>query len=133
MPVNVRISDDHNYLVYTMTDPLDMGQLLEAYRLEKQHRDSVDHVMHSIIDMSNLRRIPPNWLLAKAGPGMTHPRSGELLFVGVSVGIKIVVETVLKIMRYQRIRFFNTRQEADAYMSVLLNRSQDKPAVAGRR
>lgn len=132
MPVEVNLTDDQTHLVYEMIDPVNMEQLLKAYDQEKIYRDSVPDTVHSIVDMSKMKRIPPNWLIAKAGPGLTHPRSGEMLFVGVSVGLKMILGTILKIVRYDRIRFFDTRADAEAYMSVLVNRTQSKPAQTSR-
>lgn len=123
MPVHLRMSDDQKYLIYEITDPLSMNDLLEAYKQEKTYRDATPYTLHSIVDMSQVRRIPPNWLVAKAGPGLTHPRSGEILFVGISYGLKIIVETILKITKYRRIKFFVTRAEADTYMKALVMRT----------
>jgi hypothetical protein len=119
VPVQVKLSENRRYLVYELADPLDIKDLLEAYRKEREFRDEIPHTMHSIVDMSEVKRIPPNWLVAKAGPGLTHPRSGEMAFVGISMGLKIVVETILKIMQYKRMKFFKTREEAEAYMQKL--------------
>jgi hypothetical protein len=123
MPVHLQLSQDQRYLVYEISEPLNMNELLQAYEKEKQYRDSLPHVVHSIVDMSKMRRIPVNWLTAKAGPGLTHPRSGEMLFVGLSIGIRMIVETILKLMNYKRMRLFSTRQEAEDYMTELITRT----------
>lgn len=124
LPVEIQFSDDHRYIVYTITDPLNMNDLIAAYEQEKTFRDSVDHTVHSIVDMSRVSRIPPNWLTAKAGPGLTHPRSGVMLFVGLSSGLTIIIQTIMKIMRYSRMKAFKTRAEADAYMQELLREEE---------
>lgn len=123
MPVHLQLSDDQRYLIYTITEPLSLDELMIAYQQERGYRDSLPYTVHSIVDMSGVKRIPPNWLTAKAGPGLTHPRSGEILFVGVSFGIKIILDTLMKITRYQRMKFFQTRAEADAYMAELVKRT----------
>ncbi len=122
MPVHLQLSDDQRYLIYTITEPVALDDLLLAYQQERSLRDSLPHTVHSIVDMSGVKRIPPNWLTAKAGPGLTHPRSGEILFVGVSFGLKIILDMLMKITRYQRMKFFRTRDEADAYMADLVKR-----------
>lgn len=129
MPVHLQLSDDQRYLIYTITEPLILDELMHAYQQERSYRDALPHTVHSIVDMSGMRRIPANWLTAKAGPGLTHPRSGEILFVGVSFGIKLILDTLLKITRYQRMKFFQTRAEADAYMAELLESSASASAV----
>lgn len=122
MPVDIQLSEDRRYIVYTISDPLNMNDLFEAYKQEKIFRDSVPHTVHSIVDMAGIKRIPPNWLTSKSGPGLTHPRSGSMLFVGLSPGFKIILQTISKIMRYNRMKFFDTRAEADAYMAQLTSR-----------
>lgn len=129
MPVDIQFSENKRYIVYSFTDPLDMPGLFEAYKKEKEYRDSVPYTVHSIVDMSQLKRIPPNWLTAKAGPGLTHPRSGEMLFVGLSVGLKVLLRTILRIMRYDRVHFFDTREEADAHMAQLVAVPVDSSAA----
>lgn len=131
MPVHVNLDENKEYLIYSLSDPLKIEELLAAYRQEKEYRDSLPYTLHSIVDMSTVKRIPPNWLLAKAGPGLTHPRSGEILIVGVSRGLKILLETILKITNFKRMRFFVARPEADVYLRELLARSK-RPAAAGK-
>ena len=124
MPVTVQLDDDNHHLVYELDEPLDIKELMEAYKQEKDYRNAVPHTLHSIVDMSKVTRIPPNWLVAKAGPGLTHPRSGYMLFVGVSHGLKIMVQLILKVAKYKRIQFFETREEAEAYMIELIEKTK---------
>lgn len=123
MPVEIQFSENKRYIVYVITDPVNINELLDSYKQEKIYRDSVDYVVHSIVDMSRLSRIPPNWLTAKAGPGLTHPRSGEMLFVGLSKGFKLILNTIFRITRYTKMKFFDTREEADAHMATLISSS----------
>lgn len=120
MPVDIQFSQDKRYIVYTFTEPLSIDELMTAYTQEKAYRDSVEYTVHSIVDMSPLSGIPRNWLTAKAGPGLTHPRSGKILFVGISKGLQIIVRTILKVARFNRMEFFNTREDAETRMDALL-------------
>ncbi len=123
MPVHVRLSEDQRHLIYEFEEPLDMQELMEAYKKEKDFRNAAPYTMHSIVDMSGVKRIPPNWLIAKAGPGLTHPRSGQILFVGISYGLKIILQTILKIAQYKRMQIFYTREEAETHMAELVKQS----------
>ncbi len=114
MPADVRLSDDQNYLIYELSDPLTMDELVTAYDEEKRLRDLIPHTLHSITDMSKVRGIPHNWLTAKSGPGLTHPRSGLITIVGISVGLRIIVNTIFSIVGYRRVQFYATREEAIA-------------------
>ncbi len=112
MPVDIRLSDDQKYIIYELSDPISMDELVQAYDEEKRLRDRVPHTLHSITDMSKVRGIPHNWLTAKSGPGLTHPRSGLITIVGISVGLRIIVNTIFSIVGYKRVQFFATREEA---------------------
>ncbi len=81
MPVRLQIIEDGFVLHYTISDPWEVSELLTAYDEERAHRDSVAHVVHSINDLSGTRKIPRNWWSARQGPGLTHPRSGEMVFL----------------------------------------------------
>ncbi len=126
MPVHLQLSETQRYLIYEISEPFVLDELMQAYEQERQYRDSLPHTVHSIVDMSQLKRIPANWLTAKAGPGLKHPRSGEILFVGVSVGIQMIVDVVFRITGNKRMKFFNTRAEADAYMAQLIGQSEQQ-------
>jgi hypothetical protein len=120
MPVQLQFSEDKRYIIYTLSDPLDMNELQRVYQQEKAYRDSVEHSVHSIVDMSRVRGIPRNWMTAKSGPGLKHPRSGKMLFVGISPALKTLVSLILDIMRYRRMEFFDTYEAAAARMQELL-------------
>lgn len=119
MPIEISFDADKGLIRYDLSDPLTMEELLEAYGEEKQFRDSSELTVHSIVDMTNVKRIPPNWLTAKAGPGLTHPRSGVIMFVGLSFGLKIIVTTIMRITGYQRMQAFDSVEEALAYFETL--------------
>ncbi|MDZ4768923.1 MAG: hypothetical protein SGJ24_07330 [Chloroflexota bacterium] len=119
MPVDVNLSSDQRHLTYDFTEPLTIEELLKAYEKERAFRDASPLHLNSIVDMSKVRRIPPRWLTAKAGPGFTHPRTGEMLFVGVSPALRILVQTILSIVKYERIKFFTTREQAESHLQKL--------------
>lgn len=129
VPVNLQISDDQTHLIYEFSDPINMDELVEAYKQEREFRDSIPHVIHSIVDMSQLKRIPPNWLVAKAGPGFTHPRAGEIAFVGLSVSLQMIVSTISKLVGYKRLKVFGSRAEAEAYIKELVAKQSSTSAT----
>jgi hypothetical protein len=126
VPVQLQFSNDKRYLIYEISDPVDVLELLETYKQERAYRDSVTHTVHSIVDLSKVRQIPKNWLAVRSGPGLTHARSGSMLLVGVSPGLQIIMKTILQIARYDRMRFFATRAQAEAHMQQILAKEQAK-------
>lgn len=132
MPVDIRLSDDQNYIIYELSDPISMDELVLAYDEEKRLRDLVPHTLHSITDMTKVRGIPHNWLTAKSGPGLTHPRSGLITIVGISVGLRIIVNTITSIVGFRRMQFFASREEALAAIQKAVEeekRAAPAPAV----
>jgi len=123
MSISVRLSDDQSHLIYKLEGPIDVNELMKAYDNEKQLRDSIPHTLHSIVDMSKVHRIPQNWLVAKTGPSLTHPRSGYMLIVGISSGLKTMALIISKITKYDRVKFFENREEAEAYMVELVKQT----------
>ncbi|MCC6613333.1 MAG: hypothetical protein IT320_07625 [Anaerolineae bacterium] len=131
MPVDIEFTHDQHVLVYQISDPFEIEELLEAYKKEKDFRDSTPNTVHSIVDLSQVTKIPKNWLTAKAGPGFSHPRSGTMILVGLTPGLKLLVQVILRIMKYSRLKYFDTRAEAEAYLADLLAEDQtDQSAKA---
>ncbi len=129
MPVRLEIIEDGYVLHYTISDPWEISDLLKAYDQERAYRDSVALVVHSLNELSGVQKVPPSWWIARQGPGLTHPRSGEMVFVGLAPGVRVLVDTVLKATRYQRIKTFNTADEAQEYIHRLVAESKSQNAT----
>jgi ornithine cyclodeaminase/alanine dehydrogenase-like protein (mu-crystallin family) len=120
MPINLILDPQNRYVIYELSDPIDMRELNDAYAQELAYRDATQNTVHLLADLSQANRLPTNWLSAQATPGLKHPRSGEMLLVGLSGTVRMAVEVVMKVSRFDRVRFFNTREEAEARLQELL-------------
>lgn len=120
MPIKFEVIEDGHAVHYTIEDPIEIRELMETYKKEREYRDSVMHTVHGLVDMSRLRRVPTNWLFARQGPGLSHRTSGELLFVGLHPGVRIIIDTVLKLAQYKRIKLFKELSEARQYLHNLI-------------
>ncbi len=129
MPVELKIEENGHLIHYTFTDPWEITDLLAAYRKEEEYRNSVNYTVHSLTELSKMRRIPRNWLEARQGPGMKHPRSGEMVIVGVAPGIKIILDTIFKIARYKRVKMMNTAEEGIQYLRTVISHEQAPASV----
>lgn len=119
MPVTLEPIEDGYVLHYIISDPVNIYELMNVYKDERAYRDKAQHIVHSINDLSRVRRIPPNWLRLRSGPGLSHPRSGEIVLFGLSPSISIIVETILKTVRFKRMKIFSKEAEAWAYIKKL--------------
>jgi hypothetical protein len=132
MPVTLELIEDGYVLHYTISDPWESADLMNMYPKELAYRDSTPHVIHSITDLSASRRIPKNWLQLRAGPGINHPRGGEIVLFGLNPGINIIVDTILRATRSTRMRVFKDEAKAWEYIRELAAQAQaqDQSAVS---
>lgn len=129
MPVNLELHPSGHYIIYRIAEPWTIAELNEAYVREKQLRDDTPHTLHSITDFSGVVRIPNNWLQSRTGPGFSHPRSGYIVLVGQRPLVKAIVDVILKIVRYQRVKQFDTFEEAEAFLQGVLADENNGTAV----
>lgn len=125
MPVKIDLIEDGYVIFYEIADPFEIEDLLTAYQQESEYRNATTHTMHSLTDFTQMRRIPKNWLQARHGPGLKHPRSGEMIFVGVKPGLKVLLDVILKVTKYQRIKLFNTMEQAQPYVKALVQKTKE--------
>ncbi len=124
MPIQIEVIEEGFVLHYMISDPWDVPELLKTFEEERAYRDSVSHVVHSINDFSGARKIPANWWSARQGPGLTHPRSGEMVFIGLTPGFRLLLDAILKATRYKRVKVFNTADDGWEYIRHLAARSK---------
>lgn len=129
MPVNLELHARGRYIIYRITEPWTIAELNEAYAREKQLRDDTPHTLHSITDFSGVVRIPSNWLQSRMGPGFSHPRSGYIILVGQRPLVKAIVDVILKIVRYQRVKQYETFEEAEAFLQSVLENGENGTSV----
>lgn len=128
MPIEFKIEDDGWIIHYNITDPLEIKELLETYKQERAHRDATPHLVHSITNMTGVRRIPRNFMSAGSGPGLKHPRSGELIIIGLSPMLSRIIEPILRLARFNRLKVMKTEAEAFAQLRTLIAVSKNAAA-----
>lgn len=131
MPITVKLTYDDYVLYYEFTDPWDIPDLIAAFEEERRLRESVDHTLHSIIDFSQTHTLPRNWLQARHGPGLSHAKTGEMVCVGLSSGLKMMIDIILRLTNFKRMQLLSTLEEAHAYIGPLVEQtklSEDRTA-----
>jgi hypothetical protein len=129
MPVKLELTHDGYILHYEIADPFEIEELLEAYKQEKELRDNATHTLHALIDFSQVRKIPKNWLAARHGPGMNHRTSGEMVCVGLTPGLKMLLDIIFRLANYKRIRLFDSLDEAQAHITRLVEQTKAAQAA----
>ncbi len=73
--------------------------------------------MHTFINISELRKIPPASLtMVRRSPTLNHPRRGQLVLVGASAFAEALVDVLARVTRASKVRFFKTDDEGMAYL-----------------
>lgn len=112
--------DEHTMVRYIMEDPWTWDDLGNAFRQTHAMMDTVEHKVHSIMDMRKTRNIPSHAFtrIKQAGvndPG--HPNHSRLtVFVGASLFAKALLSVIGRTYRglndYNDFRFVETLEQA---------------------
>ena len=121
MPVTLNIREDGRVAYYVLSDPWETRDLVSLYPEDNRFRDGVNHLVHTFMNVSGVRRIPSNIISARFNaPAFTHRNSGQLIMIGARTLPRVVTETICRLARYDRVVFFATEEEGWAYVNKLL-------------
>src|SRR5258708_28743950 len=120
MPVDLELKDNGRVMVWRFVDRWSLAELkpltLQARDILKQATFTV----HSIADLRQAHRVPSGVLSTRQVTTWHHARSGQLAVLGASPFIKVMLETVFRIARFDRFRLFDDEAEAMAYLRGLI-------------
>jgi hypothetical protein len=78
--------------------------------------DKATEDMHILINVERIRHIPSGILRARNVPTMSHPRCAHIVICGASTFVRSLSETIFKVTRYEKAKFFNTEAEAMKFL-----------------
>lgn len=115
-----------DYAIYLkLSDPLDAKvHVLPIFDQFWQWRDSKPHIIHLLVDAIEMRQVPANWLVLRGSPVFKHPRAGEIVIVGIAPGFHILLDTLMRIVRFKRVKLFSTMREGEEYLNALVERTK---------
>jgi hypothetical protein len=116
MPVSLELEENGTLLVWKFSDPWTVPELVVHYPKTAEYFNNAQNTIHSLIDFRNVRTLPANVFSARNTTTWNHPRSGQMVILGASPLIKNLLEVILKLVRFERIRFFESEEEARAYI-----------------
>jgi hypothetical protein len=117
MPVSMEIREKGRVLLVTYIDPVNLDDVDEMARQGLLHRDSVPHTVHVIFNFSRFTSPPLGMLRARFSPVFTHPRSGEIIFVGINLTLRsLMLLSASFTGNARRLKFF--QHEAEAWTFV---------------
>ncbi len=130
MPAKVEIRENGYVIFTTYKDPWGVSDMEDEYRAVRAHRDSVDHVVHVLLDVSQAHSVPPGLMRARQNPNLTHPTKGYIAIVGASSLLKTMGEVILRLSHNKEAGFFKTEEDAWTFLRRLLAKAEIEKAPA---
>ncbi len=82
--------------------------------------------MHILINVEKIRQIPSGILRARNVPTMSHPRCAHIVICGASTFVRSLSETIFKVTRYEKAKFFTTEAEAMKFLQDAITNEAGK-------
>jgi hypothetical protein len=117
MPVTLETLENGQVQYYRGSDPWSMRELMTLYIQDQAHRNSVDHTVHTIMDLSHCKTLPQGVLSGRVGaPGIDHPRAGYVILVGFNNFARTLGELALKLKHFPKAVFVQSEEAAWAFL-----------------
>lgn len=126
MPVTWELREDGRVSHYFFTDPWKATELTHWYPQDNAYRDSVKFRVHTVMDLRNMRQVPSGVLSVRNDAPAFRQDSGQLVMIGAATFAKVITETVLRLVHYDKAKFFDTAEEGWAYMLKILREEPSK-------
>src|SRR5690242_17175707 len=111
MPVTMEIQRDGRLLVWKFSHPWTVEEVASFASEVKNRMDNAPWMIHSLVDLREMKAIPPRVLSLRNTSTWNHPHSGYTLFLGGSAFAQSLVNTLFRLVHFERIKFFGTEQE----------------------
>lgn len=130
MAIDVDFLENGRIVRVTFSEPLTMADVREAFKKDQLHRDAATNgrKIHALINTQAIRRLPPGVLEGRRSPSLVHPTSGQVVVVGASPFARTISETVFRLVRFERVQFLDSVDEALAYLRSMIA-EEDQPRV----
>ena|ERR1051326_7042954 len=125
MPITLDFLENGYIARYVFDGGWSAIELVPLYAQEDAHRRSVDHIVHTLIDIQTMANIPGNVLrYAKGSPTLRSTNEGQLVMVGTNSYAKSLLEIVCKLAHYSKIQFASNQHEGIRYLKILIQNEQ---------
>jgi len=120
MPASVELRENGRVLYYVFTEPWTLDDMRAVTRKARPLYDAARTKVHVLFDARGMSSLPSGLLTARNNPDVRHPNSGHIAMVGASPLVHMIAETITRISRFNRIKFFQTEDEAWAYLRQVI-------------
>lgn len=120
MPITMELRERGRIFYLVFTDPWLVRDLISIAQQVKVYLDQADHKIHTYADMYSARQVPAGALRIWDIPNWRHPNSGAVAVVGATVVIKAVGQALIRITRYEHMKFMDTPEEAWTFLRQII-------------
>lgn len=120
MPVTMEMQRDGRLMVWKFHHPWTVAEVSAHYDQVKALMDNSPCLIHSLVDLRDMKTIPSGALGLRKTSTWDHPRSGYTVFLGGSAFAQSMINTLFRVVRFERIKFFLTEQDALTYVDSLI-------------
>jgi hypothetical protein len=117
MPATLDIREEGRVLVFTLTDPWELSDLISLGMRGRMHMDRATDKIYRLYDLRGTQHIPAGMSQAHSLISFKHSRSGELITVGASATAS----------HFNGDKHFDNDDEAWAYLRSLIAAPVDEP------
>jgi hypothetical protein len=116
MGAKLELRENNSIIYFLYEEPWSVDDIKRVNDEAMVYLDKATKDMHILINVERIHQIPSGILRARNVPTMSHPRCAHIVICGASAFVRSLSETIFKVTRYEKARFFNTEQEAMKFL-----------------
>jgi hypothetical protein len=112
MSANIEIRENGLILYYHLSDPLTTDDLNKLIDFGMAHLDQSPHTVYSIVNASDLNRLPINLVRYRDLSVWRHRHIGCVFIIGANPFVRSIGEMLFKLSHFEHVCFCDTEEEA---------------------
>lgn len=125
MPFESILIENDRIVQVTFSDPLTSEEMERSFISKFIHHERPTK-LHALVDLTRLTNAPPAGAIrAWRRSALSHPNVGYTAIVGGTALIRLIANTIFWLAQYDRAKFFDTYDEALAYLRDIIARDTD--------
>ncbi len=119
MPIQTEIRSDGTVIVFNVTDPIQLEEVLEHMREVEPYFDQASAAVHTVINLVRVRQLPLGIIGTRSYAGYSHPNAGKIIIIGADTLVRTLANVIVKLTNNRNIAFFETEQQAWDHLDSL--------------
>src|SRR5260221_9499444 len=121
MPITLELREDNHVLYGVLVDPLSALDMNNSVVEQIPIYDSAVGKLHQLANVKGVTRLPSGILgIRRGSPVFNHPNRGQLVLVGAQGFVRNIGEVLMKIARFDSVKFFDAEPEGWEYLRKVI-------------